>query len=73
MTPKSPIAAKGNGTPQWLIEAGMKGGWIGKDGKAAPIGKKAPDQKPAPTNNNKGYASSQGLTELKDLIWKNLH
>jgi len=64
MTPKPPVAAKSNGAPQWLIQAGMEGGWIGKDGKAAPVGKKAPAAKPASTDNSRGYTSAQGLSGL---------
>lgn len=54
-------AAPSNGAPQWLIQAGMQGGWVGKDGKAAPVGKPGPAKKPTTTDNGKGYVAAQGL------------
>jgi len=61
MTPKPPVAAKSNGAPQWLIQAGMEGGWIGKDGKAAVSDGKKPAKAPTVTDNGKQYNAAQGL------------
>jgi len=63
MTPPKATKTNTNNAPQWLIKAGMEGGWVGSNGQALPVDQK-PAKKPVSTDNSKGYAGAQGLKSI---------
>lgn len=64
MGTNAPKTAPKTGAPAWLIQAGMDGGWIGKDGKPTPNSPKKPPAKPVSNDNGNQYKAAQGLKSV---------
>ncbi len=63
MTPPKAPKTNTHDAPKWLVDAGIQGGWIGKDGKPLPVDSK-PKPKGVSTDNSKAYKGAQGLKSI---------